>query len=136
MRSHTTIGARILADSQAELLRLSEQIALNHHERWDGKGYPNGIAGEAIPIEARIVSVADVFDALTSKRPYKRAFEIDESVKIIQEGAGTQFEPRVVEAFLSIVPKAVAIKEKFPQDYSDTASYVVNQMKHNASSTT
>ncbi|MBI1388864.1 MAG: response regulator [bacterium] len=99
MREHTRIGANILSNSKSDLLRLAECIALNHHENWDGTGYPNEVTGENIPFEARIVKVADVFDALTSKRVYKHAYTVDDSLEAIRAGANAQFDPRVVMAF-------------------------------------
>jgi diguanylate cyclase (GGDEF)-like protein len=98
MRTHTTIGARILSAGNSELLKLAEEISLAHHERWDGKGYPLGLKGETIPLSARIVAVADVLDALTHERPYKRAWSVSEALAEIERQAGHQFDPRVVEA--------------------------------------
>ncbi len=99
MKTHVTIGASILSRSQSPLLRLGEQITLSHHERWDGTGYPFGLAEEEIPIPGRIVAVADVFDALTHDRPYKEAWPVDEAVAEISRQSGRQFGPGVVEAF-------------------------------------
>jgi PAS domain S-box-containing protein/putative nucleotidyltransferase with HDIG domain len=102
MQTHTTIGANILADSGFPVLRLGEQIARSHHERWDGTGYPRGLTGDAIPLAGRIVAVADVFDALTHARPYKPAWPLVTAVSEIIAGAGSQFDPRVVAAFASL----------------------------------
>jgi putative two-component system response regulator len=99
MQLHSTIGARILSGSSNELLMMAEQIALTHHERWDGRGYPDGLSGEAIPLPGRIVTVADVFDALAHRRPYKEPWPIDEARQEILDAAGTKFDPRVTEAF-------------------------------------
>jgi putative two-component system response regulator len=99
MKLHPAIGARILSGSTNELLMMAEQIALTHHERWDGRGYPNGLAGEAIPLPGRIVTVADVFDALTHRRPYKEPWPIHVAVREILSETGAQFDPRVTEAF-------------------------------------
>ena len=104
MRRHTELGAGILQGSQSEILQMAHTIALSHHERWDGTGYCCGLAGEAIPIAGRIVSVADVYDALTHVRPYKHAWTINEARDEILRGSGSQFDPRVVEAFLTVVP--------------------------------
>ncbi len=101
MKTHTTIGARILGDSGYPVLSLGREIALTHHERWDGDGYPAGLRSEAIPIAGRIVAVADVFDAITHARPYKDAFPMSYAVAEITQASGTQFDPRVVEAFLA-----------------------------------
>jgi PAS domain S-box-containing protein len=99
MQTHTTIGAAILSDSGFPVLSLAEQIALSHHERWDGTGYPHRLKGEAIPLVGRIVAVVDVFDALTHARPYKRAWTLEDAVTEIARGSGTQFDPNVVTAF-------------------------------------
>lgn len=101
MERHAEGGARILAHSGSPLTRLAAEIAATHHERWDGKGYPRGLAGEAIPLCGRIVAVADVFDALTSDRPYKKAWPLQEARGFLVSQAGSHFDPRVVEAFLS-----------------------------------
>jgi HD-GYP domain-containing protein (c-di-GMP phosphodiesterase class II) len=99
MKLHPAIGARILSGSTNELLTMAEQIALTHHERWDGRGYPNGLAGEAIPLPGRIVTVADVFDALTHRRPYKEPWPIHVAVREILSETDAKFDPRVTEAF-------------------------------------
>jgi PAS domain S-box-containing protein len=99
MKTHTVHGATILAGSSSDVLQLAEQIALYHHERWDGTGYPNRLAGEQIPIAARIVGLADVFDALTHRRPYKPAWPIEDALAEIHRGRGTQFDPAIVDAF-------------------------------------
>jgi HD-GYP domain-containing protein (c-di-GMP phosphodiesterase class II) len=101
-KSHTTIGAGILSGSDSPLLRLAEQIALTHHEHWNGGGYPRGLSGERIPLAGRIVAIADVFDALTHDRPYKPAWSVEEAVAEIVSQSGRQFEPRVVDAFLQL----------------------------------
>jgi PAS domain S-box-containing protein len=102
MKEHTLAGATILGGSRNDVLQLAEQIALSHHERWDGSGYPSGLERDHIPIAARIVSVADVFDALTHIRPYKPAWPIDQALTEIHHGSGTQFDPAVVAAFEQI----------------------------------
>ena len=113
MKKHTEIGARILAGSDVPLLQMSERIALCHHEKWDGTGYPRGLHAEEIPIEGRIVALADVFDALTSKRCYKPAFTVEKALEIIREGQGKHFDPRCVEAFLSALGEVLEIKKEF-----------------------
>lgn len=113
MKQHSLIGARILTGSDAEFIRLGEIIALNHHEKWDGSGYPNHLKGLEIPLEARIVAVADVFDALTSKRPYKPAFSIEIALGIIQEGRGSHFDPQVVDAFFAIQDEIISIQKNY-----------------------
>jgi putative two-component system response regulator len=99
MQTHTLIGGRILSGSLLPLLGAAETIAITHHERWDGRGYPRGLAGSVIPLVGRIVSVADTFDAMTTERPYKRPMPVEKAVQIIGEEKGGQFDPDVVEAF-------------------------------------
>jgi putative two-component system response regulator len=99
MREHPIIGARILEGSRSKLLKAGMEIAMTHHERWDGSGYPKGLAGESIPLFGRICAVADVFDALTSRRPYKAAFSNEKACGILREGTGSHFDPRVVQVF-------------------------------------
>jgi putative two-component system response regulator len=103
MKTHTTVGARILSGSHSPLVQLAQEVALNHHERWDGTGYPRQIGATEVPLSGRMCAVADVFDALTSERVYKKAWAIDDAVRYIARGAGTQFDPTVVEAFMRIV---------------------------------
>lgn len=110
MQTHTTIGARILSGSRFPLLRLAEEIALNHHEHWDGGGYPSGRSGNDIPLSGRIVAVADVFDSLTHERPYKRAWSVKESLDEIRAQAERQFDPQVVEALLRVAPEVGALE--------------------------
>jgi putative nucleotidyltransferase with HDIG domain len=99
MRRHAEAGAQILSGSESSVLRLAEEIARTHHERWDGQGYPYGLAGEIIPLSGRIVAVADVFDALTHARPYKPAWPVEQALEEIRRGAGAHFDPEVVAAF-------------------------------------
>jgi HD-GYP domain-containing protein (c-di-GMP phosphodiesterase class II)/CHASE2 domain-containing sensor protein len=106
MKTHTTIGANVLTGSKSPLIQTAEAIARSHHERWDGGGYPNGIAGSDIPLAARICSVVDVFDALMSKRVYKSAWGVDDALAELERNAGTQFDPALVEAFIRIAPLA------------------------------
>jgi response regulator RpfG family c-di-GMP phosphodiesterase len=104
MKRHTRIGAEILGEGGSRLLELSQEIALTHHEWWDGSGYPAGLRGDSIPLAGRIVALADVFDALTHARPYKPAWPIDEGVTEIDRLAGRQFDPAVVDAFGKLDP--------------------------------
>jgi len=113
MKSHVTIGADILKDGDTDLMKLAYEIVLTHHEKWDGSGYPNALSGIHIPQSGRIVAVADVFDALTSSRPYKKAWPIDEAVKLIQDGAGSHFDPEVVIHFMKCLPEILAVCEKY-----------------------
>lgn len=116
MKRHAVIGARILEGDSSGILRLGEVIALNHHERWDGRGYPYGIAGRKIPLAARIVSVADVFDALVSKRPYKEPYSMEKTLEIITEWRGVNFDPTVVDAFMGILDEILSIRDSFPDE--------------------
>jgi PAS domain S-box-containing protein len=116
MKTHTRIGADLLEGSGSPVLQMATVIAENHHERWDGAGYPNGLAGEEIPLVGRIVAVADVFDALTHDRPYKSAWPVEQAIDEIRRGAGSQFDPRVVSAFLAVHPDAEATAEASAQD--------------------
>lgn len=109
MMQHPVIGAESLKGSDAEFIRMGESIAQNHHEKWDGSGYPNGLKGIEIPIASRIAAIADVFDALTSKRPYKEAFSMEMSLAIIREGRGNHFDPDVVDAFFAIKDEILTI---------------------------
>lgn len=103
MQRHTTIGAELLAGSTSALLQLAERIARYHHERWNGTGYPEGLSGEEIPLEARIVAVVDVFDALRSERPYRSAWPLERVLDEVRNQRGRHFDPRVVDAFLKVV---------------------------------
>lgn len=100
MQEHTRIGARILGGSPSELLRAGEVVALTHHEKWDGSGYPNGLAEEQIPLWGRICAIADVYDALTSKRPYKEAFPREKALELLENGRGVHFDPQLLDLFL------------------------------------
>jgi putative two-component system response regulator len=111
MRTHCEIGARILGDDPSILIHTASVCAMSHHERWDGSGYPLGLAGEAIPLVGRIASIADVFDALTSKRPYKEAWPIGRALAEIQNASGSQFDPEVVKAFARTLEKILEIRE-------------------------
>ena len=112
MQKHTVFGGRILADSDSRIVQLAGEIALGHHEKWDGSGYPAGLCGEEIPMAARIVAIADVFDAVSSARRYKASYSISESFRMIEEGAGSHFDPVVSEAFLQISDLIEEIWEK------------------------
>jgi putative two-component system response regulator len=113
MKKHPEYGAKILGGSDNELIQMSATVAWCHHERWDGKGYPRGLGGADIPIEARIASLADVFDALTSRRIYKPSFSLQETLELINKESGTQFDPTVVEAFHRCLPKIIPIMEEY-----------------------
>lgn len=113
MKTHTRIGYDILRMSRSPVFALAAEVALRHHEKWDGSGYPEGLAGDAIPESARIVAVADVFDALTMRRPYKEAWPVEQVLATLQEGAGVHFEPRLVSVFVSILPRILDLKAEW-----------------------
>jgi putative two-component system response regulator len=104
VKTHAVLGARVLAGGDSDLLQTAERIVRSHHERWDGSGYPDALTGEAIPIEARLVSVADVFDVLVHERPYKDSWTVEAAAEEIRAAAGTQFDPAAVDAFQSLGP--------------------------------
>lgn len=113
MKKHAEIGGHILKNANSRVLQVAETVANSHHEKWDGSGYPRGLAGEEIPLMGRITAVADVFDALTMKRCYKPAFTLEASVNIITEGRGKHFDPRMVDIFLERLPEFVAIQKEY-----------------------
>ncbi len=114
MQTHTTIGHRILSKgTDSPILQMAATVALHHHEKWDGSGYPAGLAGEAIPQAARIVAIADVFDALGTKRPYKEPWPLDRIVAALEEGAGTHFDPQLVGSFVALLPRISAIRDEW-----------------------
>lgn len=114
MKHHPEIGAEIIGDcGDSLLLQVAKSVSLTHHEKWDGSGYPNGLMGEEIPIEGRICAIADVFDALTSKRPYKDAWSIEKTVDFLQNQKGKHFEPKLVDLMIEIMPKILDIKATF-----------------------
>ncbi|MGR1216341.1 HD domain-containing phosphohydrolase [Metapseudomonas otitidis] len=115
MRQHVSIGAKIIGEHPSGLLRMAQRIALTHHEKWDGSGYPNGLAGEDIPIEGRIVAIADVFDALTSERPYKQAWPVEEAVAFLREQSGQHFDPDLVELFIQQLPAVLEVKARWAE---------------------
>jgi len=110
MKLHTIIGSKILSGTTLPLLEIAREIALSHHERWDGNGYPQGLSKESIPISGRIICITDVFDALTSDRVYKSAWLIEKALDYIKEQSGKQFDPNVVDAFFSVLDRIIEIK--------------------------
>jgi putative two-component system response regulator len=116
MQQHATLGYEILKNSESKVLQAGAQIALSHHEKFDGSGYPAGLAGEAIPLFGRIVAVADVFDALTSERPYKKAWELERAVAFLRENAGQHFDPACVEAFFAEWGEVLQIRSRFQDE--------------------
>jgi len=119
MKTHAQMGADLLDGSSSELMIMARDIARTHHEKWDGSGYPNGLEGEAIPLVGRIVAVADVFDALTSVRPYKRAWPMDEALSFLRENAGKHFDASLVDLFIGAFDEIKPICER----YSDATSH-------------
>ena len=115
MKTHPQIGADIIGADNSSILRMAREIALCHHEKWDGSGYPAGLKGDAIPLSARIVTVADVFDALTTARPYKKAWPVEEAIAHLKEGAGHHFDPHLVPLFLAQLPDILAIRERWKE---------------------
>ena len=111
MKTHTTIGAKIIGNHSSELLTLARQVALTHHEKWDGTGYPQGLIGDEIPLSGRITMLADVFDALTSDRPYKKAWSEDAAIQEINDMSGKHFDPQLVVAFMKALPEILAVKK-------------------------
>lgn len=124
MKTHTRIGADILSGDDSDLMRMAHDIALTHHEKWDGTGYPGGISGEIIPLTGRITALADVFDALTSERPYKAAWSIDKAINYIQEQSGQHFDPELVRLFQKNLPEIIEIMEQYaePDDHLKVAT--------------
>ncbi len=116
MKMHTTIGAEIIGESAYPVLRLAREIALTHHERWDGMGYPSGLKGRDIPLSGRMVAIADVFDALTSDRIYRKAWSVERAVDYIRDNRGRHFDPELVDLFLSNLDEMLLIKEKYRDD--------------------
>jgi len=112
MKTHTIIGANLLAHSRAEILQVAEQIAISHHEKWNGTGYPKGLSDDQIPLVGRIAGLADVFDALTSRRPYKEPYPIEEACEIIKKERGKHFDPDVVDVFMENIDEILKIKEE------------------------
>jgi putative two-component system response regulator len=113
MKTHTVIGANMLDDSKSELMDVAKQIAMNHHEKWDGSGYPNGMSGDNIPLYGRIVALCDVFDALTSVRCYKKAWSLDEALAEINKLSGKHFDPDIVQCFMKILPSIRSVMKKY-----------------------
>ncbi len=122
MKSHTIIGAKIIGEHTSSLLKQARIVCLSHHEKWDGSGYPLGISGEEIPFVGRIAAIADVFDALTSERPYKKAWSVEQALDEIQSSKNKHFDPSLVDVFLELTPRILEIKDRFPNsgDYHES----------------
>lgn len=121
IKTHPVIGGHILAGSNTALLQLAETIALTHHEKWDGTGYPLGLKGDDIPLEGRIVAIADVFDALTSNRLYKKTWRIEDAAEFITKNSGTHFDPTLVALFVTTLPKILQVRDQFPDSMAQLA---------------
>ena len=116
MRTHAQIGAEIIGEHESGLLQMARRIALTHHEKWDGSGYPNGLRGEEIPLEGRIVAIADVFDALTSARPYKKPWSVDDTLALLRRESGRHFDPQLVELFIQQLPAILEVKARWAEN--------------------
>ncbi|MCW7459223.1 response regulator [Leptospira bandrabouensis] len=116
MKRHPEIGAEIIGDHHSSLLKLARSIAITHHEKFDGSGYPYQLKGEQIPLEGRIIAIADVFDALTTVRPYKKAWEVVDAVDFLKKESGSHFDPDLVQKFISVLPKILEIKNQWPEE--------------------
>jgi putative two-component system response regulator len=133
MKTHSIIGANLLAYSKSEILRLGEEIAISHHEKWNGQGYPQGLSGEKIPVSGRIAGLADAFDAMTSKRPYKEPFPVEKAVDIIKKERGQHFDPDIVDVFLNNINEIVTIKAQIDATEDvrlPNVSYVAKGIDH------
>lgn len=115
MKTHAAIGAQLLAGHDSELMQVASEIAYTHHEKWDGTGYPRGLRGDDIPLVGRIVALSDVFDALTSERPYKRAWPVEEAVTYIRDNAGKHFDPTLAKCFDQVLPEIIQIRDKYAE---------------------
>jgi len=115
MQRHVLIGADIIGDHASGMLAMARSIALTHHEKWNGRGYPNGLSGTDIPLVGRIVAIADVFDALTSRRPYKEPWPVPRAVEYLREQSGEHFDPELVELFLTQMPAVEQVMETWAE---------------------
>jgi putative two-component system response regulator len=113
LKSHTSIGSRIMDVASSPVLAMASKVAVTHHEKWNGSGYPLGLAGEDIPVEGRIVAVADVYDALSSARPYKQPFPREKCLSIMQEQRGIHFDPKVLDAFVARINDIVSVQIEY-----------------------
>jgi putative two-component system response regulator len=130
MRTHARIGHDILIRSHAPMFHLAAEVALCHHEKWNGSGYPQGLAGTAIPESARIVALADVFDALSMRRPYKDAWPLERVMATLHESSGSHFEPRLVDLFDSQLPRILEIKDSWDAREEESAAAVQSELVH------
>ena len=119
MKTHVEIGADIIGEFNSDLMKMARIVALTHHEKWNGSGYPDGLKGEDIPIEGRICAICDVFDALTSARPYKKAWDLEDAADFIGEQSGAHFDPELVRLFFEILPEILEIREEYADSADD-----------------
>jgi putative two-component system response regulator len=115
VRMHPGIGAAIIGKHEAPVLKIARRIALSHHEKWDGSGYPRGLAGEDIPLVARITALCDSFDVLTSERPHKPAWPVDHAIQYLRDQAGKHFDPRLTQVFLNQLPAIAKVRQDYPE---------------------
>ncbi len=115
MKTHATIGAKILSGHSSPLLDMAQEIAMTHHEKWDGSGYPEGLKGDQIPLVGRIVAVADVFDALTSSRPYKEPWSFEDAIAFMKEQSGKHFDPDIIDVFLATMDEIIKVSKKYAE---------------------
>ena len=113
MKKHCEYGSNIIGDHSSEILKMAKEVAISHQEKWNGRGYPNHLKGEDIPLVSRIAAVADVFDALTSVRPYKKAWAVEDAVALIKKESGEHFDPRIANAFIKVLPDILKVKKQF-----------------------
>lgn len=119
MKAHAQIGADILDNPRSQLVALARSIAITHHEKWDGSGYPYGLKGEEIPLEGRIAAIADVFDALTSERPYKQAWSVEQAIALLEDESGKHFDPQLVALFIQEIDQILTIKANFSEQMAE-----------------
>jgi len=119
MKTHTTIGGKILSESNSKFINAGKEIALTHHEKWNGTGYPSNLKGEEIPLNGRICCICDVFDALISDRPYKKAWKFEDAIEEMKRGVGIMFDPYIINAFFSLIPELRIISEKYKDTQQD-----------------
>ena len=115
MQTHAKIGSDILSGDDSDLMKMAHDVALTHHEKYNGKGYPNNLQGEEIPIVGRITAIADVFDALTSERPYKKAWSVEKAMDLIKRESGQHFDPQLVKLFIKILPEVLLIMKEYSE---------------------
>ncbi|VAX07999.1 Response regulator [hydrothermal vent metagenome] len=113
MKKHCKIGAEIIGTHSSPLLQMAHNIALTHHEKWDGSGYPHQLVGDEIPLEGRITAIADVFDALTSERPYKKAWSVEDATTMVDSNSGSHFDPSIVSLCHKVMPEILEIKDQY-----------------------